>query len=53
MLCAWRFDESHTGINIILYAILSHVRQLDIKDKIMCVLQDNASNMVRSCNEFC
>ena len=26
MLCAWEFDESHTGVNIAV-AILSHVRQ--------------------------
>ena len=49
MLCAWRFDESHTGNNIS-GAILSHVRQWDIEDKIVCVLRDNASNMVAAMN---
>ena len=49
MLCAWRFYESHTGNNIS-GAILSHVRQWDIEDKIVCVLRDNASNMVAAMN---
>jgi len=49
MLCAWQFDESHNGENISA-AILSHVRQWEIEDKIVCVLQDNASNMVAAMN---
>ena len=49
MLCAWQFDESHNGENISA-AILSHVRQWEIEDKIVCVLRDNASNMVAAMN---
>ena len=30
MLCAWKFNESHTGVNIAA-AILSHVRQWEIE----------------------
>jgi len=45
MLCTWQFDESHNGENLSA-AILSHVRQWEIEDKIERVLRDNASNMV-------
>jgi len=49
MLSAWKFDESHTGNNIST-ALLSHVRQWEIEDKIVCILRDNASNNITAMN---
>ena len=37
MLCAWKFDESHTSANISA-AILSHVHSWEIEEKIVCIL---------------
>ena len=48
MLCAWQFDESHTAANI--SAILSHVRSWEIEEKIVCILRDNAANMIAGMN---
>ena len=49
MLCAWQFDESHTAANISA-AILSHVRSWEIEEKIVCILRDNAANMIAGMN---
>ena len=49
MLSAWQFDESHTGANISA-AVLSHIQEWDIEEKIVCILRDNASNMVSGLN---
>ena len=49
MLSAWQFDESHTGANISA-AVLSRVQEWDIEKKIICILHDNASNMVSGLN---
>ena len=49
MSCAWKFDKSHNGENISA-ALLSHVHQWEIEDKIECVLRDDASNMVAAMN---
>ena len=45
MLSAWQFYESHTGANISA-AVLSRVQEWDIEENIVCILRDNASNMV-------
>ena len=49
MLSAWQFDESHTGANISA-AILSRIQEWDIEEKIVCILRDNAANMVSGLN---
>jgi len=49
MLSAWQFDESHTGANISA-AILSCLQEWEIEEKVVCVLRDNASNMVSGLN---
>ena len=49
MLSAWQFDESHTGANISA-AVLSRIQEWDIEEKIVCILRDNASNMVSGLN---
>ena len=49
MLCSWQFDESHTGENISA-AILTHIRSWEIEEKVICVLHDNASNMIAGMN---
>ena len=49
MLSTWQFDESHTGANISA-AVLSRVQEWDIEEKIVCILHDNASNMVSGLN---
>ena len=49
MLSAWQFDESHTGANISA-AILSRILEWDIEEKIVCILHDNAANMVSGLN---
>ena len=45
MLCAWKFDESHTAANISA-AILSHVHSWEIEKKTFCIIRDNAGNMI-------
>ena len=45
MLASWLFDECHTGANISA-AILSHVQTWEIEEKAVCVVCDNAANMV-------
>ena len=45
MLASWLFDESHTGANISA-AILSRVQTWEIEEKVVCVVRDNAANMV-------
>ena len=45
MLSAWKFDESHTADNIAA-SILSHVQSWEIEPKLVCVLRDNAANMI-------
>jgi len=49
MLSAWQFDESHTGANISA-AVMSRIQEWDLEEKIVCVLRDNASNMVSGLN---
>ena len=49
MLSAWQFDESHTGANISA-AALSRIQEWDIEEKIVCILRDNASNMLSGLN---
>ena len=49
MLCAWQFDETHIAANISA-AILSHVRSWETEEKIVCILQDNAANMIAGMN---
>ena len=49
MLSAWQFDKSHTGANISA-AILSRIQEWDIEEKIVCILRDNAANMVSGLN---
>ena len=49
MICAWQFDESHTAANISA-AILSHVCFWEIEEKIVCIVQDNAANMIAGMN---
>ena len=48
MLSAWQCDKSHTGANISV-AVMSRIREWDL-EKIVCVLRDNASNMVSRLN---
>ena len=50
MLCAWKFDELHTGVNIAA-AILSHVHQWEVEDKIVCFTRQCLQ--YGSCKEFC
>ena len=45
MLSAWQLDESCTGANISA-SILSCIQEWDIEEKIVCILRDNAANMV-------
>ena len=45
MLASWLFDESYTGANISA-AILSRVQTWEIEEKVVCVVRDNAANMV-------
>ena len=45
MLASWLFDECHTGANISA-AILSRVQTWEIEEKVVCVVRDNAANMV-------
>ena len=45
MLSCWKFDESHTAENISA-SILSHIQSWDVEEKLVCVVRDNASNMV-------
>ena len=49
ILSAWQFDESHTGANISA-AISSRMQERDIEEKIVCILRDNAANMVSGLN---
>ena len=49
MLNSWLFDESHTGANIS-SAILSHLQTWEIEEKVVCVVCDNAANMVSELN---
>ena len=50
MLSAWQFDKSHTGANISAAIILSRIQEWDIEEKIVCILRDNAANMVSGLN---
>ena len=45
MLSAWKFDQSHNADNISA-AILSHNQSWEIEEKLVCVLRDNAGNMI-------
>ena len=45
MLRCWKFDESHTAENIS-SNILSHIQSWDIEEKLVCVVRDNAANMI-------
>ena len=45
MLSVWKFDESHTADNISA-SILSHVQSWEIEQNLVCVLRDNAANMI-------
>ena len=45
MLASWLFVESHTDANISA-AILSRVQTWEIEEKVVCVVRDNAANMV-------
>uniref|UniRef100_A0A1X7T747 DUF659 domain-containing protein n=1 Tax=Amphimedon queenslandica TaxID=400682 RepID=A0A1X7T747_AMPQE len=45
MLSCWKFDDSHTAENISAN-ILSHIQSWDIEEKLVCVVRDNAANMV-------
>ena len=49
MLSCWKFDESHTAENIS-SSILSHLQSWDIEAKVVCVVRDNAANMVAAMN---
>ena len=49
MLTSWLFDESHTGANIS-SAILSRLQAWEIEEKVVCVVRDNAANMVSGLN---
>ena len=49
MLTSWLFDESHTGANIS-SAILSRMQSWEIEEKVVCVVRDNAANMVAGLN---
>ena len=44
MLSAWKLDESHTGANISA-AVLSHIQERDIEEKIVCILCENAAKL--------
>lgn len=48
ILTFWLFDEQ-TG-ECISAAILSHTQAWEIKEKVVCVVQDNAANIVRGVN---
>ena len=45
MLSAWKFNETHCTDNISA-AILSHIQSWEIEEKLVCVLRDNAANMI-------
>ena len=45
MLSCWKFDESHTAENIS-SNILSHIQSWDIEETLVCVVRDNAANMI-------
>ena len=45
ILSVWQFDESHTGANISA-AVLSRIQEWEVEEKVVCILRDNASNMV-------
>ena len=49
MLHARQFNESHTAANTSA-AIVSHVHSWEIEQKIVCILQDNAANMIAGMN---
>jgi hypothetical protein len=50
MLSCWKFDDSHTAENISA-SILSHIQSWDIEEKLVCVVRDNAANMVAGMRE--
>lgn len=50
MLSCWKFDESHTAANIS-SNILPHIQSWDIEEKLVCVVRDNAANMVAGMRE--
>ena len=45
MLTSWLLDESHAGANISA-TILSRIQAWEIEEKVVCVVRDNAVNMV-------
>lgn len=49
MLTSWLLDESHTGANISA-TILSRIQAWEIEEKVVCVVRDNAANMVPGLN---
>ena len=49
MRTSWLFDVSHTGANIS-SAILSRLQAWEIEEKVVCVVRDNAANMVSGLN---
>lgn len=49
MLTSWVFDESHTGASISA-AILSCIQAWEIEEKVVCVVWDNAANIVSGLN---
>ena len=49
MVTSWLFDESHTGANISA-AILSCIQAWEIEEKVVCIVHDNAANMVSGLN---
>ena len=49
MLTSWLLDESHTGANISA-TVLSRIQAWEIEEKVVCVVRDNAANMVSGLN---
>ena len=50
MLSCWKFDDSHITDNISA-SILSHIQSWGIEEKLVCVVRDNAANMVAGMRE--
>ena len=49
MLTSWLPDASHTGANISA-TILSHIQAWKIEEKVVCIVRNNADNMVSGLN---